>query len=183
MSSMAQARYSMGAIILHWVTAILVIFMIVFGEDLIKGAEHDPAGETYLASIHVSIGVSILVLTLLRLLWRAMHPAPPYPDTMKPWELMLAKFTHLLFYILLLGVPLTGWLAFSEWIREEPAMTAVSVFGLFSLPIGPAIGKVAKEIHEVGSNAMMILVILHVLAALKHQFLDGDGILRRMSPH
>jgi len=64
MNSAAHARYSTGAIVLHWVTALLVIFMIVFGEELVEGAEHDAAAGTFLPSIHVSVGVTILVLTL-----------------------------------------------------------------------------------------------------------------------
>ncbi len=183
MSSFAHDRYSTGAIVLHWLTALLVIFMIVFGEELVEGAEHDDAAGTFLPSIHVSVGVTILVLTLLRLAWRLGHAAPPYPATMKAWELTLAKVTHLLFYALLIAVPLTGWLAFADWVREEPAMYAVRVFGLFQLPAAPLIGGEVKELHEIGSNAMMVLVILHVLAALKHQFVDGDGVFKRMLPH
>ncbi|MGL4296653.1 MAG: cytochrome b, partial [Aestuariivirga sp.] len=137
MNSAAHDRYSTGAIVLHWLTALLVIFMIVFGEELVEGAEHDDAAGTFLPSIHVSVGVTILVLTLLRLAWRLGHAAPPYPATMKAWELTLAKVTHLLFYALLIAVPLTGWLAFADWVREEPAMSAVRVFGLFQLPAAP----------------------------------------------
>jgi cytochrome b561 len=85
--------------------------------------------------------------------------------------------------VLLIAVPLTGWLTFADWIREEPAVSAVSVFGLFPLPAAPLVGGEVKEIHEIGSNAMMVLVILHVLAALKHQFVDGDGVFRRILPH
>jgi cytochrome b561 len=183
MNSAAHDRYSTGAIVLHWLTALLVIFMIVFGEELVEGAEHDDAAGTFLPSIHVSVGVTILVLTLLRLAWRLGHAAPPYPATMKAWELTLAKVTHLLFYALLIAVPLTGWLAFADWVREEPAMSAVRVFGLFQLPAAPLIGGEVKELHEIGSNAMMVLVILHVLAALKHQFVDGDGVFKRMLSH
>lgn len=183
MNSAAHARYATGAIVLHWVTALLVIFMIVFGEELMEAAEHDEAAGTLLPSVHVSIGVTILVLTLLRLGWRLGHAPPPYPAGMKAWELILAKVTHLLFYVLLIAVPLTGWLAFGDLVREEPAMSAVRVFGLFALPTAPFLGGEVKELHEIGSNAMMVLVILHVLAALKHQFVDGDGVFKRILPH
>jgi len=83
----------------------------------------------------------------------------------------------------MIGLPLTGWLAFPEFLRETPAMSGVTVFGLFPLPVAPAFGEFGGEVHEIGSNAAMVLVILHVLAALKHQFIDHDTILRRMSPH
>jgi cytochrome b561 len=181
-------KYDGVAMLLHWVTAVLMIVMIFFGEDLM--GEGEEAGEaagaavsTFLPSIHVSIGVTILVLTVLRLLWRVMNPPPPYPATMKPWEVTVSKVTHLLFYVLMIGLPLTGWLAFPEFLRETPAMSGVTVFGLFPLPVAPAFGEFGGEVHEIGSNAAMVLVILHVLAALKHQFIDHDTILRRMSPH
>ena len=103
MNSAADDRYSTGAIILHWLTALLMIFMIFFGEELMEArsaeAATTPAG-TFLPSIHVSVGVTILVLTLLRLVWRLGHAAPPYPATMKGWELTPAKVTHRLFYVL-----------------------------------------------------------------------------------
>ena len=180
----AQVKYDGVAMLLHWIIAVLMIFMIIFGEDLMgeKGEAGEAAAGTFLPSVHVSIGVSILLLTVLRLVWRLMNPPPPYPASMKPWEVTLSKVMHGSFYLLMIGIPLTGWLAFADFIREEPAMTGVSIFGLFGVPAAPLLGEVAKDIHEIGSNVAMVLVILHVLAALKHQFIDGDGIFRRMLP-
>jgi cytochrome b561 len=180
----APAKYNGVAMILHWITAVLMIFMIVFGEDLMgeKGKAAEAAASTFLPSLHVSIGVSILVLAVLRLLWRLVNPPPPYPATMKPWEVTLSKVTHGLFYVLMIGLPLTGWLAFAVFLKEVPAMSGVSVFGLFPVPAAPQLGELAKGAHGLGSNVAMALVILHVLAALKHQFIDGDGIFRRMLP-
>ncbi len=188
MREIGRTKYDGTAMLLHWVTALLIIFMLAFGEELIEaGEEFEEAGEafagTFLPSIHVSIGVAILALTLLRLLWRVTHTAPPLPVTMKPWEVAVSKLAHLAFYALLIGIPLTGWLAFGDFVREEPAMASLRVFGLFALPAAPALGEAAKELHEIGSNAMIVLVALHVLAAVKHQFLDNDGVLWRMLPH
>jgi cytochrome b561 len=87
-----------------------------------------------------------------------------------------------LFYILLIGIPLTGWLAFGGFVAEEPAMGGVRAFGTFPVPVLPFSPRSMEDIHEIGSNIAMILTGLHVLAALKHQFLDGDGIFRRMLP-
>ncbi|WP_373505081.1 cytochrome b [Aestuariivirga sp.] len=188
MQDISRTKYDGVAMILHWVTALLLIFMIIFGEELIEAGEHEEAAEAlmntaFLPSLHVSFGMAILLLTLLRLIWRALNPPPPYPAAMKSWEVTLSKVTHALFYVLMIGIPFTGWLAFGEFLREEPAMSAVRVFGLFAVPAGPDFGEWAKELHEIGSNAAMALVILHVLAALKHQFVDGDHIFRRMLPH
>jgi cytochrome b561 len=180
----AQVKYDGVAMLLHWIIAVLMIFMIIFGEDLMgeKGEAGEAAAGTFLPSVHVSIGVTILALTLLRLIWRLMNPPPPYPASMKPWEVTMSKVTHGLFYVLMIGLPLTGWLAFAEFLKEAPAMSGVSVFGLFPVPAAPQFGELAKGAHGLGSNVAMVLVILHVLAALKHQFIDGDGIFRRMLP-
>lgn len=187
MASHERTRYDSVAMIIHWLTAALMIFMIIFGEELMEAGEHEEGlGEgvasTFGPSLHVSIGVAILALTLLRIVWRLTHEAPPYPATMKRYEVVASKALHGVFYLLLVAIPLTGWLAFGGFVAEEPAMAGLRVFGAFPLPPSPAgLGEV-KELHEIGSNLAMILTIIHVLAALKHQFLDGDGIFRRMLP-
>lgn len=181
------SRYDAVAMVLHWVTALLLVFMLVFGEELMEaGEEAEELGEglagTFAPSLHVSIGAAILILTLLRIVWRLTHRAPPYPVTMKPYERMASGAVHGLFYLLLVGIPLTGWLAFGGFVAEEPAMAAVRLFGLWPVPAAPASFGEVKELHEIGSNAIMVLAALHVLAALKHQFVDGDGVFRRMLP-
>lgn len=192
MTELARTRYNGVAMALHWITALMMIFMIIFGEELMEAGEHGEEAEeligaaanaAFLPSLHVSIGAAILLLTVLRIAWRVITPAPPYPANMKPWEIGAAKVTHALFYALMIGIPLTGWLAFGGFLQEEPALSAVRIFGLFSVPAGPVLGEFMKEVHEIGSNAAMILLILHVLAALKHQFVDGDGVFGRMVPH
>lgn len=175
---MQRTRYDAVAMALHWIMAILMVIMIFFGEDLM-----DEDGGTFLPSIHVSIGTAILALTVVRLAWRLMNPPPALPATMAPWEQTLSKLTHVLFYLLMIGLPITGWLAFGDFVREEPGMAGVRMFGLFAVPGAPVMGEFVKEIHEVGSKVAMVLVILHVLAALKHQFVNRDDILRRMLPH
>lgn len=177
----APAKYNGIAMILHWVTALLMIFMIFFGEYLM-GEKGENVSGTFLPSIHVSIGVAILALTLLRVFWRLTNPPPPDPATMKSWEVTVSKLTHALFYVLMIGLPLTGWLAFTDFLRENPVMANVTVFGLFSVPGAPIASEFAGGAHAIGSKIGMALVILHVLAALKHQFIDGDGIFRRMLP-
>ena len=188
MNAIPKARYDTVSMLIHWVTAALLIFMIFFGEDLMATEEEgQEAGEalagTFLPSLHVSIGVTILVLTLLRILWRISHPAPPLPPGMKPYAILALRAVHGLFYLLMIGLPLTGWLAFGELLREEPAMAAVRVFGAIPLPASPAWGEWTAELHEIGSNVAMVLVGLHILAALKHQVIDKDGLLGRMLPH
>ena len=111
------------------------------------------------------------------------HTAPPYPVTMKRYEVIASKSIHGLFYLLMILIPLTGWLSFGGFLEELPAMAGVQIFGMYPVPAAPVTGESFKELHEIGSNVAMALIILHVLAALKHQFLDRDGIFKRMLPY
>ena len=118
MAAAARTRYDAVAMSLHWFIAVLLIFMLFLGEDLM---EEEDGFEVIGPSLHVSIGSIILVLSLIRLAWRLFNPPPAYPTGMAPWERMAAKATHLFFYVLLIGLPLTGWLATPKFLREEGA--------------------------------------------------------------
>jgi cytochrome b561 len=179
MIAAARTRYDAVAMSLHWFIAVLLIFMLFFGEDLIKGKG---AGGAFGPSLHVSIGSAILVLSVFRLVWRLINPPPAYPASMASWEQMAAKAMHLLFYVLLIGLPLTGWLATPKFLSEKGAMMDLTVFGAFPLPDAPSLGLPMKGIHELGSNIGIALLALHVLAALKHHFINRDNVLRRMLP-
>jgi cytochrome b561 len=163
--------------LLHWGIALLLVPMLFFGEELM---EED--GGALLPSLHVSIGVTILVLSVLRLIWRVTHPAPPLPAGSPAWETTAAKVTHVLFYVLMIGLPLTGWLALPHFMAEEPGLAGVTAFGM-SLPQLPDIGLPAKDLHEIGQKIGIGLLVLHVAAALKHQFVNRDNLMKRMMPH
>ena len=178
MTDAAQARYSTGAMLFHWLIAILVIV----NWRIAEGAEHLEGAEK-LAAIapHKAIGVTIFVLTILRLLWRISHKAPPMPDSMAKWERVLAKTVHIVFYVMLLTLPIGGWLASSY------AHLPVDYFGLFNVPLlsveqnyDTAISIVGQ--HKTGGKVVLALVVLHVLGALKHTFIDKVGGLKRMWP-
>jgi cytochrome b561 len=171
-------RYTWGAIALHWLIAILMIFMLFFGEDLIRS--RDAAQAPFLASLHVSIGVTILLLSLARLLWRLGHPPPPLPATMKRWERQAAHWTHILFYVLMIGLPVTGWLAFTSFAAQHSATAlGTQLYGLARVPVAPEVPGMG-DVHAIGSNIGIAILVLHVAAALKHQFIDRDGTLMRM---
>lgn len=176
----STARYSRGAIILHWLIALLIIGNFVgawTSEDLPRDQRMIMMG------YHKATGIVILLLTLVRIGWRLINPPPPLLETLKTWEAALARVTHALFYVLMLAVPLAGLGLHSAFAQGKP----VSIFGLFdfpALPVGidkPTIG-LFHELHEVTATAMLVLLGLHVAAALKHQFLDRDGTLARMKP-
>lgn len=176
---MTNARYDQVAIWLHWIVAIMMIFMLFFGEDLMRG---ENSGGALLPSLHVSMGSAIFLLSLFRLLWRVLNPPPALPITMPAWERQASVAGHMLFYVLMIGLPLTGWLAFPAHASRHAAMASVTVFGLFPLPGAPNFGVAMGGVHGILSKIGIAILILHVLAALKHQFINRNGILRRMLP-
>ena len=179
MAVAARTKYDTVAMSLHWFMAVLLIFMLFFGEDLMKGKG---VGGAFGPSLHVSIGSTIFILSVFRLIWRLSNPPPAYPASMAPWERMASTATHLVFYALLIGIPLTGWLATPKFLSEEGMKAGLTLFGAFPLPAAPNFGLPMKGIHELGSNLGIALLALHVLAALKHHFVNRDDVLRRMLP-
>lgn len=173
----AKTRYDMVAMGLHWIIAALVIYMLFFGEDLMR-----QRSTAFAPSLHVSIGSAIFILTVLRLIWRLMNPPPAYPASMAPWEKLASTVTHVLFYALLLALPLSGWLALPRFLSKAGSLVAITVFGAFPAPAAPDLGLPMGTAHSLMSNIGIALLALHVLAALKHQFINRDNVLRRMLP-
>ena len=173
-----NGRYSTGAMIFHWVIAIAVIV----NWRLVEAAEHvSDAEKGALMGNHKALGITILLLTIARLIWRLTHRPPPLPASYKTWEKMLAKTMHVIFYVLLIGLPLGGWLASSYFER------GFEFFGLFDWPLlpvaaNPEMGKTIICLHHDGGSILLILIALHVLGALKHTFFDREGGLARMWP-
>lgn len=130
-------------------------------------------------SWHKWLGITVLFLVIIRLLWRATHPAPKLDLKMPIWQEKVMALTHVALYLLMFAIPLVGWL------MSSAKGYTVNYFGLFDLPdlVGKdkALGHQLKEVHELLANVLVALVGLHVLAALKHQFIDKDGLLGRMS--
>lgn len=178
MSDTAQARYSTVAIVFHWLIAILVII----AWRIAAGAEH-LEGEAWSIAIapHKAIGITILVLSLLRLVWRLMHTPPALPDQMAGWEKKLVRAVHLIFYVMLIGLPIGGWLAGSYY------GVAINYFGIFEIPAlpvaeDPAMGEAILDLHHEGGEILLILVALHILGAAKHQFYNKIPVINRIWP-
>lgn len=170
-------RYSGGAMLLHWAIAIAVLISWRFAES----AEHAPRDEEMAAMApHMATGILILVLTVLRLLWRLGHKPPPFVG-LRPWEAALARTVHFVFYGLLIGLPLAGWIGTS--MQRE----AVDFFGLFTVPFLPTPadengGHELLEVHGSAGEIFIYLIGLHILGALKHHFWDRNGELWRILP-
>lgn len=173
-------RYSHGAIAFHWTIALLIVAN--FG--LVWSADEFPKPEAMqIMACHKAIGLTVLALTIGRIVWRLSHRAPEFAATLKPWERTLAKITHWLFYALMLAIPLSGWAMVSAHSGGAP----VSWFGLFNIPGLPFekskdLGEALGEMHEVLAYGMLALLALHVGGALKHHFVNRDGALWRMIP-
>ncbi|EMD84149.1 cytochrome b [Pacificimonas flava] len=172
-----RSPYSSAAITLHWLIALLVIGQFI-GIQYAHGLpEGDPStGTVYM--IHKSTGITILALTLIRLIIRLTESFPPLPVHMARWEVILARGTHILFYLLLLIVPLAGW-AFA--VTPERGLDWYGVLPIPALPLSGA-RDVLHDVHEIAAQGIFYLFFLHVAGALKHHFLDRDDVLTRMIP-
>jgi cytochrome b561 len=178
--ALPATRYSRGAIAFHWLIALLIVLN--FAAALVAESFPKPVEQQIMGN-HMAIGMAILALSVLRLLWRLTHPAPAFAPRLKTWEAGLARVVHTLFYVLMIGIPLAGWIMTSAFSGGR----AVSFLGLFDIPGLPlakseAVAGLFHEVHELGAWMMLALFVLHVAGALKHQFLDRDGTLARMLP-
>jgi cytochrome b561 len=173
-----ESRYGVVAQLFHWIIVILVIVQFI----LAIRAHDLPLGVAKIAVLaqHKSFGITILGLVVLRLLWRWFNVVPAEPDDVPRWQRIAARISHVGLYILLLVTPVIGWLMSSA--RNFP----VSWFGLVTLPDFIAPSKPAydllHETHELLAWTLFSLALLHIVAALKHHFIDGDNVLRRMLP-
>jgi cytochrome b561 len=182
-----RSTYSQVAIVLHWLIALLMLTNIglawYFGT--LKGPDAIPP-----IQLHKSIGITVLLLTLVRIGWRLVNRPPPLPGSLRPWERWAAKATHVLFYVLMLGMPLSGWamVSASPLIKVHPTV----LYGVIPWPAVPYPGldsdalhgfrKLFTTTHETLAWVAYATIAIHVLAALKHQLIDRDDVMGRMVP-
>lgn len=168
-------RYSAVAIVLHWLLALMIVA--AFGVGLYMHELPMSMTRLKLYNYHKWAGVTILALSGLRLLWRLGH-RPPADLPMPAWQTAVAHSTHLLLYILFFAVPLVGW-AYSS-----AAGFPIVWFGVLPLPdfvpVDKALAEAIKPWHERTAWLMALLVAGHVAGALKHLFIDRDGLINRM---
>lgn len=182
-----QMRYSRGAILLHWIIAILLIGQIAGGLYMVGIPKEAAALKYQVFQLHKSFGITILLLTIVRLAWRFTHRPPKLPETMPGWEKAAARGSHFLFYVLLLVIPLLGW----AYVSVAPLNVPTELFGIIDWPHLPFFAGVTNrkevadffaESHEIAAKVTIVLLALHVGAALKHHFISGDNVLARMLP-
>jgi cytochrome b561 len=163
----------------HWLVAAAVLFMIGLGwtmGDIPRGTPE----RTFWFNLHKSIGVTVALVVILRLLWRWKNPPPPLPASVPSWQVNASRISHALLYLCLILMPLSGFAA-SQFTKY-----GVTYFGLFKIPpLGfenRVIYELLQGVHGVTASLLVLLVMLHVLAALKHLFVDRDGVFQRMLP-
>jgi cytochrome b561 len=179
-------RYTSVAIALHWAIAVLIVFNLSLGFFM----EGFPKPlKSVIVPLHISSGITVLALTVLRIIWRLSHRPPPLPLDMAPWERISAHAAHALLYVLMLAMTLTGWSIISA--HPPNPHGGPLVWGLLHLPpimpislLDEATQKAAHDrfvqLHSIGGWIFLGLLTLHVCGALKHQFFDRQPELARM---
>ena len=187
-SSNTQLRYGTVAITFHWIIAALILVNIGLGLYFADLPRSDP-NKFELIQFHKSIGLTVLSLSVLRVLWRVVNPVPDLPLDMNPALRMIARGTHYLLYFLIIAIPLSGWLLASS----SPLGLPTNYFHLFSWPNLwflselPRAQKIAlrdnfDKVHVFLAWSAIVLIPIHVGGALYHHFIRRDDILKRMLP-
>lgn len=175
---MAHERYSSITIALHWITLLLIIAVYSCMELREYWPKGDPIREG-LKSWHYTLGLTVWALTLARIAARLGRPTPPIVPTPPAWQLMASKAVHGLLYLLLLLMPIGGWLILSAegdpipfWFVELPPLVTAN----------KELAELLEELHEIGGKAGYVLIGLHAAAALLHHYVVKDTTLARMLP-
>lgn len=192
-----NTKYTNVAIVLHWLIGIAILFMFVLGwfmTELPKetpkttsfdifnlgfitwGVEEEQSQRSFYFNLHKSVGLSLLMLIVLRMYWRFTHRPPAFLNSMKLWEKRLAKATHHSLYLLMFLIPLSGI------IMSAGSKYGIKWFGIKVIPgfDDKAIRELFYEFHEIFGLLLLLILILHILGAVKHSIVDKDGTLRRM---
>ena len=180
-------RYGDVAVSFHWLIAILIITLLAVGKFMTELDENDPLRFT-LTQWHKSFGITVLALSVLRLIWRWTHKTPAHPAGAPGWEKLAANLAHFGLYALMFILPLSGWM----YVSASPLNIDTLLFNVIELPhIAPLESVADKEavahrlgtVHTWAGNLLILIVLAHIGAALKHHLIEKDDILRRILPN
>jgi cytochrome b561 len=182
-----QPRYNPVAQALHWITAAFVLAVLPLAW-IATSLPASPAKGFYF-QLHKSVGITILVLAVMRLLWRLTHRPPALPAGMPVFEKAGAHAAHVVLYALMIGLPFVGWML----VSISPFNLPTWLYGLVPWPHIEALANLPRAVktaweplvaavHAYGAYLLAAIVIVHVLAALRHHFILHDDVLRRMLP-
>lgn len=182
-------QYGSFGKLLHWLIAAGIVVQYLLAEAA-EDREGSSVAAFSAAGVHNALGVTILALAAVRVVWRLFEIPPQRPPTMRRWEIALARTAHVAFYVLLFAIPLSGWalatadgqgLSFLGWF-DLPQLQPVTQVPLPWIEGGTLSKHQLEELHELLFNVLLGLASLHIAAALKHQFVDRDNVLRTMLP-
>lgn len=177
-AGIAGRRYNGAAQALHWLTALLMFAVLPLAWVMVAVTRDNPSRDA-LFTLHKSIGMAILALTIVRLVWRGANPVPAFPARLSRWETAAAQLSHWLLYLILLVMPVSGY------VLSAASGHPVTFFGLFefpSLPQNAPLAKFAVDIHLLTQWVVYALIVLHLLATTWHILLRRDAVLDRMLP-
>jgi len=186
MGRSSEQRYGDVAVIFHWLIAAFIIGLLIVGKFMTSLEENDPL-RFVLTQTHKSFGITVLVLSVLRVIWRLTHRPPVEPASLPTWQKRAAGAVHLALYGLMFILPLTGWIM----VSASPLNIDTVLFGVIPWPHLPGLGELPDRAniassfhhyHEYAGTALIVILLLHIGAALKHHFFDKDTILSRMLP-
>ena len=181
-------RYTLGAVLLHWSTGAFIVANLALGFAMVWVAPR--SFRPILVPLHACIGLTVLLLTIARIAWRVSHPAPPMPATYRAWERNLAHCAHAIFYVLLIALPVLGYLLLSA-NPPNPARK-LQFWGIIQVPffrpllqMEPISQKILHDqfvvMHSIAAWAILLTLVLHIAGVVKHQVLDRENILSRMA--
>ena len=172
-------RYNSTAQLTHWITAALMFAVLPLGWEAVSLPMESPP-DKLMFTLHKSVGLTILAIVAVRLAWRATHPAPPLTGNLARWEKAAAFTSHWLLYLILLGMPVSGY------VLSTAGGHTVSYLWLFNVPALPknaVLAAAAKWVHVVtGQWLVYALIAIHLLATIWHVAARRDGVLSRMLP-
>ena len=171
-------RYGYISMLNHWLGVTLMLSLLLFGWSM---EEYESQwAEISSSELHISMGISLLLLTIIRFAWRTTNTTPPYPAAMPDWQKRVSRLMKYSLYATMIALSITGW------ILVNADGQTVSVFGLFNMPdIAPrsyGLEEMMEETHEVLVSVFLFLAGMHILAAIKHHFFDKDYVLTSMLP-
>lgn len=172
------SAYTRTAIALHWLVAVLILAALPLGLIMTEMPLSPQKLKFY--SWHKWLGVTVFLLVLLRLSWRIIHRPPPLPTSMPVWQRQAASATHWLLYALMLMIPLTGWLMSSAKGFQTVYLGIIPIPDLLAKDEG--LGEILATLHAMLAYLLMVLLVVHVAAAVKHHWVDRDEVLARMLP-
>jgi len=173
-------RYDKVAITLHWIVAIGVFVLIGLGWYMVDLPRNTPA-RAFFYNLHKSIGVTLAIVVLIRVVWRWNHPPPPLPAGTPGWVVNASRLSHSLLYALLVFQPVVGF------ISSNFTKYGVTYFGLFKIgpffPENKTLYDLFQGFHHAGATVLVAVIVIHVAAAFKHLLVDKDGVFYRMLPN